>query len=91
MNCIAPGVAALQRFVYIMQSEANKRRYYTGRTSNVRLRLADHNGGRSRHTANGRPWRVIVVVAFASEHRAIEFEKYLKSGSGCAFSVRHFR
>jgi hypothetical protein len=34
---------------------------------------------------------VIVVVAFANERRAIDFEKYLKSGSGCAFAVRHFR
>jgi hypothetical protein len=32
-----------------------------------------------------------VVVEFANERRAIEFEKYLKSGSGCAFSVRPFR
>jgi hypothetical protein len=34
---------------------------------------------------------MIVVVAFASERRALHFEKYLKSGSGCAFAVRHFR
>jgi hypothetical protein len=34
---------------------------------------------------------VIVVVAFASEKRALEFERYLKSGSGCAFAARHFR
>jgi putative endonuclease len=84
-------VPAPQRFVYIIQSQADKRRYYTGLTSNVRIRLADHNAGRSRHTANGRPWRVTVVVAFANESRAIEFEKYLKSGSGWAFSARHFR
>lgn len=82
---------ARARFVYILQSENDPTRYYTGLTSNVRLRLAEHNGGRSRHTANGRPWKVIVVVAFANEQRAIEFEKYLKSGSGCAFAVRHFR
>lgn len=62
-----------------------------GTDSDIALRLADHNGGRSRHTATGRPWKFVVVVEFASERRAIEFEKYLKSGSGCAFSVRHFR
>ena len=84
-------MAALQRFVYIIQSQTDSCRYYTGLTSNVRLRLADHNAGRSRHTAQWRPWRLVVVVAFASEPRAIEFEKYLKSGSGWAFSLRHFR
>jgi hypothetical protein len=30
------------------------------------------------------------MVAFASEERAIQFERYLKSGSGQAFSKRHF-
>jgi len=34
---------------------------------------------------------VAVVIEFADEHRAIEFEKYLKSGSGVAFSKRHLR
>jgi putative endonuclease len=91
MNCTRDGVAAPRRFVYILQSATERSRYYTGLTSNIRLRLADHNGGRCRHTATGRPWKVIVVVAFANERRAIEFEKYLKSGSGCAFAVRHFR
>jgi len=43
------------------------------------------------HTADGRPWIIDVVVEFADERRAIAFEKYLKSGSGCAFAQRHFR
>ena len=78
-------VSVPQQFVYIIKSATNPTRYYTGRTSNVPLRLADHNAGHSRHTASGRPWRVVVVVEFAEERWAIEFEKYLK------FSVRHFR
>ena len=80
-----------QRFVYILQSESQPARYYTGLTSHVRRRLAQHNAGFNRHTASGRPWKAIVVVAFARERRAREFEQYLKSGSGCAFAVRHFR
>ena len=79
------------RFVYIIQSETDRGRYHTGRTSTVRLRLADHNGDRSRHTANHGPWTLVVVVAVADEPRAIEFEKDLKSGSGCASASRHFR
>ena len=75
-----------RKFVYVLQSESDPPRFYTGLTSNVRLRLAQHNAGASRHTAKGKPWKVIVVVAFANERRAIEFEKYLKSGSGCAFA-----
>lgn len=84
-------MTATPRFVYILQSERDPRRYYTGLTSNVRARLAEHNAGASRHTANGRPWKAIVVIAFADTQRATEFEQYLKSGSGFAFSQRHFR
>ena len=80
-----------KRFVYLLKSDRVCSRYYTGLTSNVRARLAEHNAGRCRHTANGRPWTMIVVVAFADERRAIDFEKYLKSGSGCAFAARHLR
>ena len=79
------------RTVSILQSQADPTRYYAGLTSNVSARLDAHNAGRCTHTASGRPWSVIVVVDFADEERAVRFERYLKSGSGCAFSKRHFR
>ncbi len=31
------------------------------------------------------------MVLFADERRALAFERYLKSGSGCAFAQRHSR
>lgn len=80
-----------KRSVYILQSERERDRYYTGLTSNATARLAEHNGGRCPSTADGRPWKVIVIVKFVDEQRAVRFEKYLKSGSGCAFAQRHFR
>ena len=79
------------RFVYIIKSEKNPKRYYTGLTSNVKTRLADHNSGHCRHTVTGIPWRLVLVIAFDDPQRALQFEKYLKSGSGCAFASRHFR
>jgi hypothetical protein len=33
----------------------------------------------------------LVVVKFADERRALAFERYLKSGSGCPFAQRHLR
>jgi len=80
----------MKRFVYILKDDAAQR-YYTGLTGDVQARLADHNGGRCPHTADGRPWKVDVVIEFADEARAVRFEKYLKSGSGAAFAVRHLR
>lgn len=80
-----------RRIVYVLRSERNPPSYYTGLTSNLRERLAAHNAGRCRHTAAGRPWRVDVMVKFADEARALAFERYLKSGSGNAFAMRHLR
>ena len=36
------------------------------------------------------PWKVKLYVAFETLELAREFERYLKSGSGCAFAKRHF-
>jgi predicted GIY-YIG superfamily endonuclease len=77
--------------VYILRSEASPRRYYTGLTSDVASRLASHNAGLSTHTATGRPWQLIVSIFFTDEVGAEKCERYLKSGSGRAFALRHFR
>jgi len=77
--------------VYILKSERHANRYYTGITSDMERRLEFHNAGCSRHTATGRPWRVVATIQFADSARAERFELYLKSGSGRAFAARHFR
>jgi predicted GIY-YIG superfamily endonuclease len=59
-------------------------------TSHVVTRLGFHNAGLSRHTAKYRPWQLVVALEFATEEQAVRFEKYLKSGSGRAFTKRHF-
>ena len=80
-----------KRFVYILQSETLRNRYYTGLTSNVSARLTAHNAGRCSHTAFARPWKVLVSIRFDVQDRAVQFERYLKSGSGAAFARRHLR
>ena len=80
-----------KRFVYILKNAAHPPRYYTGITSDVTARLRLHNEGHCRHTASAGPWQVDVVIEFGDERRAVAFERYLKSGSGCAFASRHFR
>jgi putative endonuclease len=80
-----------QTIVYILKSKTDPTRYYTGLTSCLADRLEAHNAGRVPHTANGKPWVIDVAVEFAGETRARAFEKYLKSGSGCAFAKRHLR
>ena len=83
-------VSSHTRFVYVLKNADRDPQFYTGVTSDVRARLADHNAGRCPHTARCRPWQLLVVVEFSDEQRAIRFERYLKSGSGRAFAKRHF-
>jgi putative endonuclease len=49
-----------------------------------------HNGGPSGYTVAHRPWSLAVSIEFPTEQQAIKFEKYLKTGSGRAFTKRHF-
>ena len=77
--------------VYVLRSVTDRKRYYTGLTSDWRARLDAHNSGKCPHTASGRPWIVDVIVEFRDERRAVAFERYLKSGSGVAFAMRHLR
>jgi predicted GIY-YIG superfamily endonuclease len=76
--------------VYLIQSESYVSQHYVGLTVDLRHRLKCHNAGESPHTAKYRPWRLVVSLDFSDEQRARAFEKYLKSGSGRAFMVRHF-
>jgi putative endonuclease len=61
--------------VYILQSESNPNRFYTGITSDLHARLSDHNRGQSTHSATGRPWRVAVAMDFSDASRAKAFEE----------------
>ena len=80
---------APKRFVYLIQSAPRADRHYVGLTSELTNRLTAHNAGESPHTRKYRPWRLVVSIAFESEAKAVQFEKYLKSGSGAAFLKRH--
>lgn len=75
-------------YVYILQSEKDTKRYYTGFTDNLENRFRDHNSGKSPHTAKLRPWRIKTAIAFSDRNRAIAFEEYLKTPSGRAFSKK---
>jgi putative endonuclease len=79
-----------KRLVYILRSIANPLRHYVGITNDVHGRLEWHNHGPCGHTTNHRPWTLVVSIEFPTERDAVRFEKYLKSGSGRAFTKRHF-
>lgn len=75
-------------YVYLLQSETDERQRYVGVTSDLPARLADHNAGKSGHTAKYAPWRLVTYVAFSNRRQAETFELYIKSGSGHAFAKK---
>ena len=70
------------KYVYLLQSVEFPDETYVGLTDDLRSRFTAHNTGRSPHTAKYKPWRLVTYVAFSDEHKAVEFERYLKSASG---------
>lgn len=78
-------------YVYLIRSINFPEQTYTGYTTDITQRLDDHNSGKSVHTQKYRPWEMVSYVAFSSKEKALDFERYLKSGSGRAFAARHLR
>jgi predicted GIY-YIG superfamily endonuclease len=75
-------------YVYILQSRAQTEHYYIGLTDNLKDRLRRHNAGEVPHTAKFRPGRIKTAVAFRDKERAAQFEQYLKTASGRAFTKK---
>jgi len=72
-------------YVYIIQSQKDGG-YYVGSTEDLKRRLAEHDRGGSKFTSAKRPYDLAWYCAFCDKPRALEFEKYLKQGSGFAFA-----
>ncbi|PCJ23769.1 MAG: excinuclease ABC subunit C [Rickettsiales bacterium] len=75
-------------YVYLIRSINFPDQVYVGITEDFKKRLKTHNSGGSVHTAKYRPWDLVVYMGFKNEIKARDFEKYLKSGSGRAFSKK---
>lgn len=72
--------------VYILQSQVDGRYYYGFSERDAKVRLDEHNEGKSFHTKKYRPWKLLWSATFSSRAKAQNFERYLKTPSGHAFS-----
>ena len=77
-------------YVYILRSLTVLDQRYIGLTNDLKRRLAEHNSGKNFHTQRYLPWKLALAVWFEDSNKAARFERYLKSGSGLAFRMRHF-
>jgi putative endonuclease len=71
-------------FVYVLQSEKDKK-FYTGYTKNLKLRLELHQKGRIDSTKNRGRLKLIYFEGCLSQKDATHREKYLKTHFGKMF------
>jgi len=62
---------------------------YTGYSNNLRQRLRNHTYKDVQTTSAYEEPKLIWYCAFISKKKALDFEKYLKVGSGHAFAKKH--
>jgi len=75
-------------YVYILESSKDKSKYI-GTTSDLKARLQEHNNLETKSNKSKAPFRIAWYCAFADKSYAYQFEKYLKSSSGHAFTSKH--
>ncbi len=68
-------------YVYVLRS-LKDRNFYTGYTTDLWQRVADHNAGKARTTRHRRPLELIYYEAYLLPKDAKAHELFLKSGSG---------
>jgi len=76
------------QYVYILQSLPDKS-LYVGVTENIKRRMNEHNSGSAKYSSSKRPYVLKWFCAFPTKKQALEFERYLKQGSGFAFARKH--
>jgi len=62
---------------YILFSPSLQK-HYVGSTGNLVNRLRDHNTGRSRYTAKGKPWNLVYSKEFQNHTEALQLENKIK-------------
>ena len=74
-------------YVYVIKS-INSNYKYTGFTNEVNRRVKEHNNGICKASKPYRPFRLMAYIALETKDRAINLERYLKTGSGKAFLAK---
>lgn len=71
-------------YTYVLISEVDGQ-FYTGMTSDLKVRLGRHNAGEGASTKHRRPLKLVYYEACLSRNDASAREKYLKTGMGKRF------
>lgn len=82
-------MVAMKKFYYVYILKLSNGDYYVGRSDELKERIKQHSWGMVTSTKKFLPCELINYTAFNSKELAIDFENYLKTGSGHAFRKRH--
>lgn len=74
--------------VYILKCADGKK--YVGYTGNFKERMARHERGDVKFTSSRLPVEIVAVISVKDQYTAIKLEDYFKTGSGRAFTEKHF-
>ena len=76
-------------YVYVLRSTIDKN-LYIGSTNDVRRRLSEHNSALVDSTKHRIPFTLEAYVAVKDKSKAIDLERYFKTGSGKAVLQNRF-
>ncbi len=76
-------------YTYILFNSVTNR-YYIGYTPDLKNRVRTHLSGQVKSTKSDLHYRLVWYCAFEEQSMALDFEKYLKSGSGIAVMKKRF-
>jgi len=64
-------------YVYLIQSEVDSS-FYIGYTSNLELRIKQHNNGESIYSRRKKPWKLVYSEELENKTSALKRERFLK-------------
>jgi putative endonuclease len=77
-------VAQIMNYTYVLKSIKDSK-LYIGWTNNLKNRILEHDNGHVTATKDRRPLKLIYYEACLDREKAIEREKYFKTGFGRRF------
>jgi len=77
----------MEGYIYIIQSEKNKR-YYIGSTNDIDRRIREHNIGKSKYTSESLPWKLMFSQKYLNLTIARKAEYWLKRQKDADFISR---
>ena len=79
----------LMYYTYVLFNQVTGR-YYIGFTPDLRKKIKKHLAYQVLSTKSNKNYNLVSFLGFKNRSDALDFEQYLKTGSGVAFMNKHF-